>query len=98
MTVCIAAICTWQNQPMIVGASDRMVSVQDAEYEPSQTKIANLSTNAVALVAGDASAQMEIGAHEDHARLDRRKAACLRKQEWTGGAYQAIRNNKEKTI
>ena len=41
MTVCIAAVCNiGQNQPpVVVCASDRMITINEIEYEPEQTKI-----------------------------------------------------------
>ncbi len=61
MTVCIAAICAWNQQRMIVGASDRMLTAGDIEFEPPQTKIFGFGLGHVtALVAGDTAAQTEI--------------------------------------
>lgn len=68
MTVCIAAICsfgTWPNVGyMVVGASDRMLSGEDIQFEPPQLKIYSFShvsrVSAIALVAGDPYAQMSI--------------------------------------
>lgn len=61
MTVCIAAMCTWEGRPMIVGASDRMITAGDIEFEPPQTKVAVFPNNSVvALIAGDTTAQIAI--------------------------------------
>ena len=60
MTVCIAALCRWKDSDVIVGASDRMLTASDIEFEPPQTKIANLTKNCTALVAGDSASQMTI--------------------------------------
>lgn len=62
MTICIAAICTWGAQKMIVGASDRMLTAGDIEFEPSQSKIFALTPtgHVIALTAGDTAAQTEI--------------------------------------
>lgn len=63
MTVCIAALCTWSATPpvlMIVGASDRLLTAGDIEFEPSQQKIYQFTPAIVALVAGDAHAQISI--------------------------------------
>ncbi|MCH8087665.1 MAG: hypothetical protein IIC81_07415 [Chloroflexi bacterium] len=70
MTVCIAAMCTWEEDPvgdeparltpMIVGASDRMLTAGDIAFEPNQTKIADITDNIKALVAGDASVQISL--------------------------------------
>src|SRR5574341_740220 len=52
MTVCIAAMCKWEDQVVIVGASDRMITYGDIEYEPARTKIYPLTSHVVALTAG----------------------------------------------
>ena len=56
MTVCVAAIA----QGVIFGASDRMITAGDIQFEPQQTKIYPLSNSIVAQVAGDASIQSQI--------------------------------------
>ncbi len=53
MTVCIAAICRdEQDRPAIVGASDRMISTPDYQYEPKQPKIFPLADSCIVFVAG----------------------------------------------
>lgn len=60
MTVCVAAICN-HNQGIIFGASDRMLTAGDIEFEPAQTKLWHLTASIVAMSAGeDMSMQMEI--------------------------------------
>ncbi|MDD3853914.1 MAG: hypothetical protein PHD40_09725 [Syntrophomonadaceae bacterium] len=56
MTVCVAAIC----QDGIIGASDRMLTAGDIEFEPLQPKIINLTTSIFIMVAGDSSLQSEL--------------------------------------
>ena len=61
MTVCIAAIC--QNHygyPMVIGATDRMMTAGDIEFEPPIAKVWQLTPQIVALNAGEANAQAEI--------------------------------------
>jgi 20S proteasome alpha/beta subunit len=55
MTVCIAALCgaTTNVPPIIVTASDRMITIGELEYEPEQTKTIYLASQTVALMAGD---------------------------------------------
>ena len=55
MTVCIAAVCnaTADAPPIIVTASDRMITIGELEYEPEQTKTIYLASQTVALMAGD---------------------------------------------
>lgn len=57
MTVCVAAIC--ENR-MVVGASDRLLTAGDIQFEPDQTKIYVLTTNIAIMVAGDAVLNDEI--------------------------------------
>ena len=56
MTVCIAALCG----NMVVGASDRMKTAGDVEFEPPTTKILQLTNSIAVLVAGDLTFQAEI--------------------------------------
>jgi ATP-dependent protease HslVU (ClpYQ) peptidase subunit len=60
MTVCIAVICVGDGSEMIIGASDRMLTAGDIEFEPHQTKIYLLSEKVVAMTAGDAAAQITL--------------------------------------
>jgi hypothetical protein len=50
MTVCIAAVCNLEPSklPLVVCASDRMITINDLEYEPEQTKIVFLASQTVA--------------------------------------------------
>ena len=57
MTVCIAAIC---RNGVVLGASDRMLTAGDVQFEPEREKIFPLTTSIVALTAGDASLQDEL--------------------------------------
>lgn len=64
MTVCAAAIGTSGvgavAAPMIFGASDRMLTSDDIEYEPQQTKIYPITNSVVIMAAGDSGLQAEI--------------------------------------
>jgi hypothetical protein len=60
VTVCVAAICQHENDAMIVGASDRMLTSGDVEFEQAQTKIHNLTTSINIMVAGDIPTQTQI--------------------------------------
>lgn len=57
MTVCIAAIC---DKNKVVGASDRMITAGDVQFEPEQPKIWTLTTSIVALYSGDTAVVTEI--------------------------------------
>jgi hypothetical protein len=56
VTVCVAAISV----NMIFGASDRMITAGDIEFEPEHSKIWQLTTSIAAMVAGDIGVQSEI--------------------------------------
>src|SRR5258708_1478275 len=60
MTVCIAAICNWGREPRIVGASDRIITMRDVEFEPDQTKHVFLASHTVALFAGEMTLHAEV--------------------------------------
>lgn len=63
MTVCVAALCRWNyggggDKPddwgtVAITASDRMITFGDVQYEPNQTKTAQITPNTVILIAGD---------------------------------------------
>jgi hypothetical protein len=57
VTVCVAAMCA---ENILIGASDRMLTAGDVEFEPDTAKIYSLSNSAVAMIAGEASLQIEI--------------------------------------
>src|SRR5260370_23144265 len=57
VTVCVAALC---EGGVILGASDRMLTSSDVEFEPPQPKIFVLTKSIVVLMAGDSSLQLEI--------------------------------------
>ena len=57
MTVCIAAI---YDNSSVVGASDRMLTAGDIQFQPYQSKIWALTTSVVAMVAGDIAVQAEV--------------------------------------
>jgi hypothetical protein len=74
MTVCIAAMCVWgERNQMVVGASDRMLSAIDIQFEPPQTKIIQFLPSIIGLVAVDPYAQMSIcRATAEHIRYSRK--------------------------
>jgi hypothetical protein len=57
VTVCVAAICGGN---ILIGASDRMLTAGDVEFEPETQKIYSLSNSTVVMIAGEASLQTEI--------------------------------------
>lgn len=57
VTVCVAAMFGGSS---IIGASDRMLTAGDVEFEPQQTKIIGLTTSIALMVAGDSSMQAEV--------------------------------------
>ncbi len=65
MTVCIAAMCKGykphENLAMIIGATDRMLTSRDIEFEPKiANKIIHFSTAISGMFAGDFGLQTEI--------------------------------------
>ena len=57
VTVCIAAICEGNT---VFGASDRMLTSGDIEFEPLQEKIYQMTTSIAIMLAGDSALQSEI--------------------------------------
>src|SRR5215510_517757 len=57
MTICVAAMC---NVHTILGASDRMITAGDVQFQPPQPKIWQLTSSIVAMIAGDTALQTEI--------------------------------------
>ena len=62
MTVCVAVLFHWNYakdgdpidfRQVALIASDRMITAGDVQYEPQQLKVANLTSRAVGMVAGD---------------------------------------------
>jgi len=53
VTVCVAAIAEMGGDRLILGASDRMVTAGDIEFEQEQKKIHILTTSIAIMVAGD---------------------------------------------
>ncbi len=64
VTICIASMSVFEldnyNYPMLITATDRMLTSGDIQFEPYQTKVATLHTGILALVAGDASFQISV--------------------------------------
>jgi 20S proteasome alpha/beta subunit len=82
VTVCIAALCRWNYVPkgkkddwgkVAITASDRMITFGDVQYEPNQTKVAQMTKKTALLIAGDYALHSEairntvrdIGGRED---------------------------------
>ncbi len=57
MTVCVVAIA---ENGSIFGASDRMLTAADVQFEPQQTKVGAITTSIVIQFAGDASVQASV--------------------------------------
>lgn len=60
MTVCIAAIF---EERAVVGASDRLLTAGDVQFEPDMSKVKKLTNSILAMTAGDAWLQAEIIDH-----------------------------------
>jgi hypothetical protein len=57
VTVCVAALCDGGN---VFGASDRMLTASDVQFEPDTGKIRELTNSIALMTAGDSSLQTEI--------------------------------------
>lgn len=57
MTVCAAALC---EGPTIVGASDRMITAGDVQFEPYQVKVWWMNSSIAVMISGDSNLQTEI--------------------------------------
>lgn len=57
MTVCVAAIC---GSGTVFGASDRTLTAGDVQFEPTQSKVSQLTSSIAAILAGDSSLQGEV--------------------------------------
>ena len=57
MTVCVAALCDGST---IVGASDRMITAGDVQFEPEQMKSWWMNPSIVVMISGDTTLQTEI--------------------------------------
>lgn len=57
VTVCVAAMC---DSNIVIGASDRMLTAGDVEFEPQTSKIYSITNSSVVMIAGDASLQTDI--------------------------------------
>jgi xanthine dehydrogenase iron-sulfur cluster and FAD-binding subunit A len=93
VTVCIAVLCEGPGHPLIVGASDRMLTSDLIEFEPRLSKIHQLTTNIVALIAGDTDVQAAssrnvrlpracASAAESLARSPAAVAGCMAENRW----------------
>jgi len=54
MTVCIAAVCEGN---ILIGASDRMLTSGDIQFQPPTTKIYTFTTSINVMTSGDAGFQ-----------------------------------------
>ena len=69
MTVCVATLCDVNtgNGAMIVGASDRMLTLGDVEFQPPSSKVGGISNSIMVMYAGDAAMHIEV--YNDVARI-----------------------------
>lgn len=81
VTVCVVAAC---NNNTLIGASDRMLTAADVEFEPQQTKVVGISNSIAVMIAGDTSLQTEILMNvmfETNAAMQRSPETWLRVQD-----------------
>lgn len=60
VTVCVAAIAAYPGGRILIGASDRMLTDGDIEFEQEQMKIHSLTSSIVVMIAGDIAIQTEL--------------------------------------
>ena len=72
MTICVAAMS--DSGKRVFGASDRMLTGGDVEFEPSQSKVVELTPSIAILVAGNTAMQIEI-AYKVRSEVGRRLEA-----------------------
>ena len=58
MTICVALVC--ENGGTILGASDRMLTAGNVQFNPPASKTYAVTTSIAFMVAGDMSIQAEI--------------------------------------
>lgn len=67
MTICIAALCRWNYGPSdspewgpaAIVVTDRMITAGDVQYEPPQTKHAQITPHVLLVIAGDYSSHSQ---------------------------------------
>lgn len=57
VTVCVAAIC---DHNTVIGASDRMITAGDVQFEPPQTKVAMMTSSIGIMTSGDTTINSQI--------------------------------------
>src|SRR5262245_6404671 len=85
-------MCSFQGRPLVLGASDRMITTGDIQYEPPVRKIYTLTRSIFALGSGDASANTEIVSHAAAAISDRlaKDTSWVRVEEAAGIVSQQV--------
>lgn len=68
MTVCIAAICEGE---ILLGASDRMITSGDVQFEPDEMKVRTLTSSIVVMFSGDAALHAEVAQSVKSEVMDR---------------------------
>ena len=97
MTVCIAAICEWQNAFHVIGASDRMLTSGDVEFEPPTMKVWTFAHNIVGLASGEASAQAEICGRTQREILELGITGVGEAARIYGGHFENVRRERNAT-
>jgi hypothetical protein len=97
VTVCVATMCA---ENILLGASDRMLTAGDVEFEPETAKLYPVTNSCVVMIAGESSLQMSIVQRVNLFTVERVKA---KPTEWMSireiadyyhSAYQAIKSEK----
>jgi 20S proteasome alpha/beta subunit len=84
VTVCVAAIL---DRASVIGASDRMLTSGDVEFEPPQKKIYVITNSIAAMIAGDSSLQLHL---IQQVQTEIRKQIQEKPNEWISISHAAI--------
>jgi len=87
VTVCVAAICDGR----VVGASDRMLTAGDIEFEPEASKLRNMNNAIGAMLAGNTAMQSEIMGRltrETYAQIESNRDEWLRVEDVANQYYK----------
>jgi hypothetical protein len=105
VTVCIAALCRWNyrsaSEPedwgfVAIAASDRMITSGDVQYEPNQTKVAQMTQRTMLLIAGDYSLHSEAIRATQRQLESNRDASPVMWRWFMGARYRPLKEGTQK--
>jgi 20S proteasome alpha/beta subunit len=107
VTVCIAALCKWNYAPkdkpedwgmVAITASDRMITFGDVQYEPNQTKVAQMTKQTMLLISGDYALHSEAIRNAQRELMNRQNASPRDVALIYGRQMQAIKRRHAEDI